>query len=120
MSTAERAGALEVLLQSKPNVAVVDALGSAALFYSARRGRVTQSERLVAAGLDPKLRNEGGWSAVDYSVQSRQDAVADYLVKAGLPASRFSAVGYGATQPIAGNDTDQGKAQNRRIDFVVK
>ena len=47
-------------------------------------------------------------------------AVADYLVKAGLPANRFSAVGYGATQPIAGNDTDQGKAQNRRIDFVVK
>ena len=41
-------------------------------------------------------------------------------MKAGLPAERFSAAGYGATQPIAGNDTDQGKAQNRRIDFVVK
>ena len=39
---------------------------------------------------------------------------------AGLPANRFSAVGYGSTQPIAANDTDQGKAQNRRIDFVVK
>jgi OOP family OmpA-OmpF porin len=52
--------------------------------------------------------------------EKRAQAVADYLVKAGLPANRFSAVGYGATQPIAGNDTDQGKAQNRRIDFVVK
>jgi OmpA-OmpF porin, OOP family len=52
--------------------------------------------------------------------EKRAQAVADYLVKAGLPASRFSAVGYGSTQPIAGNDTDQGKAQNRRIDFVVK
>ena len=52
--------------------------------------------------------------------QKRAEAVADYLVKAGLPENRFSAVGYGATQPIAGNDTDQGKAQNRRIDFVVK
>ena len=46
--------------------------------------------------------------------------MADYLVKAGLPANRFSAVGYGSTQPIAGNDTDEGKAQNRRIDFVVR
>jgi OOP family OmpA-OmpF porin len=52
--------------------------------------------------------------------EKRAQAVADYLVKAGLPANRFSAVGYGATQPIAGNETDQGKAQNRRIDFVVK
>ena len=52
--------------------------------------------------------------------EKRAQAVADYLVKAGLPATRFSAAGYGATQPIAGNDTDQGKAQNRRIDFVVK
>ena len=52
--------------------------------------------------------------------ERRAQAVADYLVKAGLPANRFSAVGYGSTQPIAGNDTDQGKAQNRRIDFVVK
>jgi OOP family OmpA-OmpF porin len=52
--------------------------------------------------------------------EKRAQAVADYLVKAGLPAERFSAVGYGATQPIAGNDTEQGKALNRRIDFVVK
>ena len=49
-----------------------------------------------------------------------RDGLKAALVKAGLPANRFSAVGYGATQPIAGNDTDQGKAQNRRIDFVVK
>ena len=44
----------------------------------------------------------------------------DYLVKAGLPAGRFTAVGYGATQPLAGNDTDEGKAQNRRIEFLVR
>jgi OOP family OmpA-OmpF porin len=29
-------------------------------------------------------------------------------------------MGYGSTQPVAGNDTDEGKAQNRRIDFVVR
>jgi OOP family OmpA-OmpF porin len=52
--------------------------------------------------------------------QKRAQVVVDYLVKAGLPASRFTAVGYGSTQPIAGNDTDEGKAQNRRIEFLVR
>ncbi len=52
--------------------------------------------------------------------EKRAQAVADYLVKAGLPANRLMAIGYGSTQPVAGNDTDEGKAQNRRIDFVVR
>jgi len=52
--------------------------------------------------------------------ERRAEAVVDYLVKAGLPASRFTAVGYGSTQPVAANDTDEGKAQNRRIEFLVR
>jgi OOP family OmpA-OmpF porin len=52
--------------------------------------------------------------------EKRAQAVTDYLVKAGLPADRFTAVGYGSTQPVASNDTEEGKAQNRRIDFVVR
>jgi OmpA-OmpF porin, OOP family len=52
--------------------------------------------------------------------EKRAQAVMDYLVKAGLAADRFTATGYGSTQPVAGNDTDDGKAQNRRIEFVVR
>jgi len=52
--------------------------------------------------------------------EKRAQAVADYLVKAGLPVNRFTAVGYGSAQPIASNDTEEGKAQNRRIEFTVK
>jgi OmpA-OmpF porin, OOP family len=52
--------------------------------------------------------------------EKRAQAVVDYLVKAGLPADRFTAVGYGSTQPLASNDTGEGRAQNRRIDFVVR
>jgi OOP family OmpA-OmpF porin len=52
--------------------------------------------------------------------EKRAQAVTDYVVKAGLPASRFTPIGYGSTQPIASNDTDEGKAQNRRIEFVVR
>jgi OmpA-OmpF porin, OOP family len=52
--------------------------------------------------------------------EKRAQAVVDYLVRAGLPANRFTAVGYGSTQPVADNDSDEGKAQNRRIEFVVR
>ena len=52
--------------------------------------------------------------------EKRAQAVADYLVKAGLSADRFTAIGYGSSQPVATNDTDEGKAQNRRIDFLVR
>jgi OmpA-OmpF porin, OOP family len=52
--------------------------------------------------------------------EKRAQAVMDYLVKAGLPANRFTPIGYGSSQPVASNDTDEGKAQNRRIDFVVR
>jgi OOP family OmpA-OmpF porin len=52
--------------------------------------------------------------------EKRAQAVMDYIVKAGLPASRFTAVGYGSALPIASNDTDEGKAQNRRIEFMVR
>src|SRR3954452_6474499 len=52
--------------------------------------------------------------------EKRAQAVADYLIRAGLPADRFKATGYGSLQPVAGNDTDEGKAQNRRIEFVVR
>jgi OmpA-OmpF porin, OOP family len=52
--------------------------------------------------------------------EKRAQAVVDHMVKAGLPADRFLAVGYGSTQPVASNGTGEGKAQNRRIEFVVR
>jgi len=52
--------------------------------------------------------------------QARAEAVANVLVKAGVPVSRLSAVGYGAAKPIAPNDTEEGRAKNRRIEFEVK
>ncbi|WP_315702749.1 MULTISPECIES: OmpA family protein [unclassified Bradyrhizobium] len=63
---------------------------------------------------------EGDEAANQALSQKRAQAVVDYLVKAGLPADRFTAVGHGSTQPIASNDTSDGRAQNRRIDFVVR
>jgi OOP family OmpA-OmpF porin len=52
--------------------------------------------------------------------EKRAQAVVDYLVRAGMPSARFTAVGYGSTQPVADNESDEGKAQNRRIEFLVR
>jgi outer membrane protein OmpA-like peptidoglycan-associated protein len=50
----------------------------------------------------------------------RAEAVSAYLGQLGVPALRMSAVGYGETQPIANNDTEQGRARNRRIDVIIE
>jgi OOP family OmpA-OmpF porin len=49
----------------------------------------------------------------------RADAVRDYLVSKGVKASRLSAKGYGESQPVASNDTDAGRAENRRVELIV-
>jgi outer membrane protein OmpA-like peptidoglycan-associated protein len=51
----------------------------------------------------------------------RAEAVSAFLTnELGVPAFRISAVGYGETQPIANNDTEQGRSRNRRIDVIVE
>lgn len=49
----------------------------------------------------------------------RANAVRDSLVSSGVGAERISTTGYGQDRPIAPNDTEQGKAQNRRIELTV-
>jgi outer membrane protein OmpA-like peptidoglycan-associated protein len=48
--------------------------------------------------------------------KKRADACRDYLVSKGIDPARIVTVGHGADQPIASNDTEAGRAQNRRIE----
>jgi outer membrane protein OmpA-like peptidoglycan-associated protein/tetratricopeptide (TPR) repeat protein len=60
--------------------------------------------------------------AADYNQrlsESRAKAVVDYLVSKGISADRLQFKGYGLTQPMAGNDTDEGRQLNRRTEFKV-
>jgi outer membrane protein OmpA-like peptidoglycan-associated protein len=50
--------------------------------------------------------------------QQRADAVKAQLVSMGIDAARLSTKGYGDTKPIAPNTTPEGKANNRRVEFV--
>ncbi len=51
--------------------------------------------------------------------QDRANAVLDALVIRGVAGDRLGAIGFGESQPIAPNITDDGRAENRRIEFVV-
>ena len=50
--------------------------------------------------------------------QARAQAVRDYLVRAGVEASRLTCKGYGSTRPVADNGTPQGRAENRRVEMT--
>ncbi len=51
--------------------------------------------------------------------ENRAKAVMDYLVAKGIPSTRITYKGYGDTKPVSGNDTESGRAQNRRTEFSI-
>ena len=51
--------------------------------------------------------------------QGRSQSVVDYLVRQGIETSRLQARGYGESKPIDTNDTEPGRANNRRVEFTV-
>jgi OmpA-OmpF porin, OOP family len=60
--------------------------------------------------------------STSYNVQlseKRAQSVYNYLITHGIPSKRLVAKGYGSTQPVADNATENGKRQNRRIEFKL-
>lgn len=51
--------------------------------------------------------------------QGRSQAVVDYLISQGIDSARLQAHGYGESKPIDTNDTEEGRANNRRVEFTV-
>ena len=80
-------------------------------------------QRIVIKGftdnvpIGPELRQRFP-SNVDLS-KARADAVSAYLVAQGVPAGIITTTGLGETQPVASNDTAQGRAKNRRVEIDI-
>jgi chemotaxis protein MotB len=51
--------------------------------------------------------------------QKRAEAVMQYLISQGVKPDLVSAHGYGSSNPVASNDTAQGRAQNRRVELTL-
>lgn len=90
-------------------------------------GRALLDEILATLQLAPEIRIEIGGHADSQGTvaanqalsEARAMAVLAYLVDQGEDSDRFDVIAYGDTVPIAPNDTEEGRARNRRIEFTA-
>ncbi|HEY2132098.1 MAG TPA: OmpA family protein [Acetobacteraceae bacterium] len=84
----------------------------------------TQQNKILVSGftdnapIGAALRARGVNSNVELS-QKRADTVMQYLISQGLNPSLVSAKGFGEANPVASNDTANGRAQNRRVELSL-
>lgn len=89
------------------------------------REKLAKISGIVLAYPDLKLAIEGNTDSVGSDAKNqvlseqRADSVRDYMLKENIPAASMTAKGLGKTQPVASNDTAEGRQQNRRVEMVV-
>lgn len=96
--------------------AVITAEGEAILAEAAATISAIDSEVLIAGHTD----DQGGETANQALSEQRAASVLAYLVGLGVPEELLSSTGFGESEPVADNTTEEGRAQNRRIEFVVE
>jgi chemotaxis protein MotB len=103
----------------------LSAAGQAALSQFAPQLSSVQNAKVVVYGftdnvpVGPVLQRAGIADNLDLSSR-RATAVVAFLQSQGVNPNILSAKGFGATHPVAPNDTPQGRAQNRRIEIVLE
>ena len=91
----------------------------------AARERLAKVSGIVLAYPSLHLQVEGHTDSVgsdEYNQQlseHRAESVRDYLVQQGINSGAIEAHGYGKTEPIASNETSEGRQQNRRVELVL-
>ncbi|HUC66265.1 MAG TPA: OmpA family protein [Stellaceae bacterium] len=84
----------------------------------------TQQNKLMVSGftdnapIGPRLQQQGVTTNQELS-QKRADAVMQFLISQGVRPEMVAAQGFGESDPVASNDTPQGRAQNRRVVLSV-
>lgn len=64
--------------------------------------------------------NEGDWNINKYISRKRAQFVRNYLISNGIDMNQVQATAAGAEEPVASNDTDEGRAKNRRVEITLK
>ena len=64
--------------------------------------------------------NVGSNKANQKLSQQRSQSVVEFLIEMGIDSSRLEAKGFGEEYPIAPNDSDEGRQENRRVEFMTK
>jgi outer membrane protein OmpA-like peptidoglycan-associated protein len=90
--------------------------------YSALDDAVKQLQKLpdMAFAIEGHTDNVGEDAYNLNLSKARAKVVMNYFISKGIPASRLSSEGFGESKPIATNDTEEGKAKNRRVEIKAK
>ncbi|HXN23112.1 MAG TPA: OmpA family protein [Candidatus Dormibacteraeota bacterium] len=89
------------------------------------REKLAKISGIVLAYPDLRLAIEGNTDSVGSDTMNQQlserraGAVRDYLAKQNIPLTSMTSQGFGKMQPVASNDTVEGRQQNRRVELVV-
>ena len=89
------------------------------------REKLAKISGIVLAYPDLRLAIEGntdsvGGDAMNQTLsEQRAEAVRDYLAQQNIPMTSMTAQGFGKTQPVATNDTAEGRQENRRVEMIV-
>ena len=78
-----------------------------------------QSNASIKIEVSGHTDNQGNATANQVLSENRAKAVVEFLIRNGIEESRLAFAGYGQNQPIATNDTDEGRQLNRRTEFMV-
>lgn len=114
---AELTSLLEGVAAFGPNGTVLSAAGIAQLDLAIE---ILEANPATVLVVEAHTDSQGDFASNLELSQRRAEAVVAYLVGGGIDAGRLSAVGYGEGRPIADNATVEGRAQNRRIEFVIR
>jgi outer membrane protein OmpA-like peptidoglycan-associated protein len=89
------------------------------------REKLAKISGIVLNYPDLRLAIEGNTDSVGSDVmnqtlsEKRASAVMDFLAKQNIPVASMTSQGFGKTQPVASNDTADGRQQNRRVELIV-
>jgi outer membrane protein OmpA-like peptidoglycan-associated protein len=89
------------------------------------REKLAKISGIVLAYPDLKLAIEGNTDSVGTDAmnqilsEKRASSVLDYLAQQNIPSGSMTSQGFGKSQPVASNDTAEGRQQNRRVELIV-
>lgn len=82
--------------------------------------RMLRENSSISVNLEGHTDSNGSDTYNSQLSQRRAQSVVDYLIDNGIRSGRLTAIGRGEASPIATNDTSAGRAQNRRVEFIIR
>ena len=79
-----------------------------------------ERQNVTCLSIEGHTDNRGEAAANLRLSRDRAQAVRSWLVQSGIEPHRLSAEGFGGEHPLASNDTEAGRAQNRRVEFLLR